>query len=75
MLRHLLRSGSTSAGALAGDSDFDGAREWLAWLAANTAGAGGNAPAPFVTALPGCLTASRSQPGGVAALSASLLAP
>lgn len=75
MLRHLLHSGSTSAGALAGDSDFDGARMWLAWLAADAAGAICDAPAPCVTALPGCLTASRSQPGGVAALSASLLAP
>ncbi len=69
MLQQLLAGGATSASALAADSDMDGAREWLAWLLAGSPGA-----APAVSALPGCLTSSRSAPGGAAALAASLLA-
>ena len=77
MLRQLANMGATSVAALTADSDFDGARDWLAWVfPSEEARAEQNGrPEPGVASLPGCLTAPRSMPGSLAALAASVLAP
>ena len=75
MLRQLVVVGATSAPTLEADSDFDGARDWLAWVFANGQDGTNEQPAPAVASLPGCLTALRSAPGSFAALAASVLAP
>lgn len=74
MLRQLVNMGATSAAALTADSDFDGARDWLAWVFADGKSRAKERPEPGVVTLPGCLTAPRSTPGSLAALAASVLA-
>ena len=75
MLRQLVNMSATSAAALTADSDFDGAREWLAWVLPDEEASAMKQPELGVVSLPGCLTAQRSTPGSLAALAASVLAP